>query len=168
LTDSAPPSRRRHARAGVVSELLRTPSGQLAGLMATARRLEAVERALDGILDPGVRDHVHAARLERGILTLLADSPAWATRLRYLAPVLREQLDGPLRETLTEVRIHARPIDRPIDRSDSARAHAQHPGAPPRQAQLSADAAAVLESVAAATADPALRASLRRIARHGR
>jgi Dna[CI] antecedent DciA-like protein len=55
------------------------------------RRLDAVIHAA---MPDELRAHWRIGRLTAGTLTLFADSPVWAARLRYLAPVLIERLAG--------------------------------------------------------------------------
>jgi hypothetical protein len=55
------------------------------------RRLDAVIQAA---MPDELRAHWRIGRLTAGTLTLFADSPVWAARLRYLAPVLIERLAG--------------------------------------------------------------------------
>ena len=146
--------RRRGARS--VRTLLEGSTGALAELVAGARRLEDVDAALARVLDPAVRAHVRAIGLDAGILTLLADSPAWATRLRFLAPMLREELTGI--GPLERVAIVARPV--------SPERVAEQPVR--QAASLSDETATLLESIADGIADAALSESVRRVARHRR
>ncbi|MGH8471909.1 MAG: DciA family protein [Gammaproteobacteria bacterium] len=55
------------------------------------KRLDAVIQAA---MPDELRAHWRIGRLTAGTLTLFADSPVWAARLRYLAPVLIERLAG--------------------------------------------------------------------------
>lgn len=55
------------------------------------RRLDAVIQAA---MPDELRAHWRIGRLAAGTLTLFADSPVWAARLRYLAPGLIERLAG--------------------------------------------------------------------------
>jgi len=137
--------------------LLQGPAGALGDLISGARQLGQIDAALAAVLDPSVHAHVRAARLESGKLTLLADSPAWATRLRYLTPMLREQLDGGVAGALSQVHIAARPASTE-----------REPERPERQAaSLSGETATLLEQIADGIADDALSNAVRRVARHG-
>jgi hypothetical protein len=55
------------------------------------RRLDAVIQAA---MPDELRAHWRIGRLTAGTLTLFADSPVWAARVRYVAPVLIERLAG--------------------------------------------------------------------------
>jgi len=55
------------------------------------RRLDAVIQAA---MPDELRAHWRIGRLTAGTLTLFADSPVWAARLRYVAPVLIGRLAG--------------------------------------------------------------------------
>jgi hypothetical protein len=67
------------------------------------RRLDAVIQAA---MPDELRTHWRIGRLTAGTLTLFADSPVWAARLRYLAPVLIERLAGrPGRPAIQAIRV---------------------------------------------------------------
>ena len=128
-----------------------TPLGRLA---TTCRHLDTANDALDELLDEPLKGHVSVARASGEILTLVAESPAWSARVRYLTPQildhLRSRLDNP---RLARVRIVTRPT--------------QSPPESPRQPrpQLSSHAASHIESVARASENEALARTLLRLAR---
>jgi hypothetical protein len=130
-------------------------SPELTGLAAAAARLRALEAALAGHLDPSLRAHCRVARAEGDTLVLLADSPVWASRLRFAGPAILEallpHLDSP---PPTRVRVKVRPTA------------SQEEPALPRPA-LSAVSARLIRQVADDLADPALGAALRRLSRRG-
>ncbi|MFV8835931.1 DciA family protein [Aquisalimonas sp.] len=64
--------------------------GPAAGLYARAAQLRQWETRLLRELPPQARGHVRLARIGRDALVLVADSPEWRHRLRYLAPRLQE------------------------------------------------------------------------------
>jgi hypothetical protein len=76
-----------------IGELVRaaTGSGDEAVLpeLLDLKRLDAVIQAA---MPDELRAHWRIGRLTAGTLTLFAESPVWAARLRYLAPVLIERL----------------------------------------------------------------------------
>lgn len=58
------------------------------------------------IVGPHIAQHITPDHFEDGILTVRADSTAWATHLRYLAPVLLERLADEVGEgTVAELKV---------------------------------------------------------------
>jgi len=94
-----------------ISELLALGKTRLQSLRAGAesanRTLAAVQRALPAELGP----HIFGASVDDGgVLTLLVDGGAFATRVRYALPAARAAIEaetGPL--TRTQVRVRPRP-----------------------------------------------------------
>ncbi len=112
--------------------------------------LDQVRRALPAPVD----QHCVWAGLSEERLLLFADSPPWATRMRFLAPSLVPTL-GRAGTRVTEVRVRVlAPADPPQK-------------APRRRPTLSSKNARLLLQVAEETDDPALREALRRLARRG-
>jgi len=48
----------------------------------------------DDIAGPEIAAHVQAESFDRGVLTLRADSTAWATQMRLLLPTVRRSIDA--------------------------------------------------------------------------
>jgi hypothetical protein len=121
--------------------------------MTAGRRLDAANTALDEFLEEPLKGRVSVARAGRETLTLVAESPAWSARVRYLTPQildhLRTRLENP---RLHRVQIVTRPTETPAI-------------APPeRPPQLSQHAAALIESVARNSDNEALASALMRLA----
>jgi hypothetical protein len=112
-----------------------------AALLAEVRRL----------LPDDLAGHCSAAQLDGHLLTLHADSPAWATRLRYLSAQLRSlmRLNHP---ALTEIRIRVIVSRQP-------------PAARKRRVQKSAEAAQIIHDSALSTSPGPLREALLRLSR---
>ena len=115
------------------------------------------DRATDLVrsaLPADLADHCRGAVVSADEVTLYVDSPAWATRLRYLAPSLLLQLAA-ADIGVRHCRIRVLPSG---DRTEVVR-----PPSPPLP--VTAATAAAIDS-AAATAEPSdLAAALRRLAR---
>lgn len=141
-----------------VRDVLASPLTAAGRLMAIGRRLGAANRALGALLEPPLSDHVSVARLSGDTLTLVADSPAWAARVRFQAPRilehLRSRLDCPRLESL---RVVTRPA--PVIRE---------PVSEPSPRPISAASAELIESVALDCDDGALRRTLLRLAQRAR
>ena len=136
-----------------VRQLLDSSLTPLGRLMTAGRRLNAANTALDEFLEEPLKGRVSVARAGRETLTLVAESPAWSARVRYLTPQildhLRSRLENP---RLHRVQIVTRPTETPAV-------------APPeRPPQLSRHAAALIESVAKGSDSEALANALMRLA----
>ena len=124
----------------------------------TLKRLELEISAQKALLEqiramlPGdLASHCVAARLREQRVVVYADSPAWATRLRFLAP----QLPGLLRAVHPAVReVRVRML-----------IHRAPPTPIRRRARQSDEGAFIIQQSAVNTSDPDLRAALLRLSR---
>ena len=114
------------------------------------RATDLVRSALPG----EVAGHCRGAVVTADEVTLFVDSPAWATRLRYLAPSLLRQLAA-ANIGVRHCRIRVLP---PGD-------HAEPVRPPSRQTPITAAATAAVKSAAASTESSDLATALRRLAR---
>ncbi len=136
-----------------IRQLLGSTLTPLGRLMAAGRRLGLANDALDEFLGEPLKGRVSVARASGETLTLVAESPAWSARVRYLTPQildhLRSRLDNP---RLNRVQIVTRPTESPVD--------------PPARSrpQLSSRSAALLECVAQTSDNEALASVLKRLA----
>lgn len=130
-------------------------SEALGAMVAEARSGDRLLAALRRALPADLAAHLGAAHLRDATLVLVADGPAWATRLRFLEPELKAALDARTRRVVRRVQVRVGPP--PVSRAAPAR--------PPVARPLSPAARAALESGAAGVADPELAATLRRLAR---
>ncbi len=64
----------------------------LAGLLGAARRAGQYHQMVQQRIGEPLKQHCRVATLRGEVLVLLADSPAWAARLRFEAPALLERL----------------------------------------------------------------------------
>jgi len=135
-----------------VDALLSTPGSVLGMLTEQARGLARLNRAVSAELEPELAPHCQVAGLRGGTLTILCDSAAWATRLRYHGPAVRDRLVA-AGLPVSALRVAVRPVQAP-------------PAATPRQPrpELASAAAASLRSAASAVDDDGLAAALRRLA----
>ena len=128
-------------------------------LRQLGRRLAAQQALLQRVrqlLPEHLAPHCQAAILSEQRLTLYAASPAWASRLRYQGPDLQRRLQ-PEHPDLNQVRIRV------------AGAEVAGPPKPPAvpATPLSANNQRLLQATAEGQTDPALRAALLRLSRHG-
>ncbi len=99
--------------------------------------------------------HCEPTHYEAGRLTVAADGPAWASRVRQQEGALLRALKAdPALRALREIKVQVQPT-RPV--AVPSVAPAQHPS------RISAKAARLVRSVAASVGDPQLRAALERL-----
>jgi hypothetical protein len=135
------------------ARLLESRSGRLSPLLERVRLLQRAEHLLRETLGVDLGAHCRAGGLTGGRLVLLADSPVWATRIRYAVPALLERLEG-------EGDIPVREIQVRVGRASIAREPASRRARP-----LGEETARNLRETAEAVGDEALRSALLRLAR---
>ena len=126
----------------------------LGGLAEAARRAGKLEQTLRRALPADLKPHLRGAHLRDATLVILADGPAWATRLRFLEPELKAALDARTRRDIRRVAVRVQLPD-----------PAARPRTKPEPRALSAAASAALDASSARVKDPALAAALTRLAR---
>ena len=139
-----------------VNVLLDAGNGTVGHLLTRARWLNELTGELQRHLTPSVATHCRVANFRSGVLVLQTDSPAWATRLRYHIPMLRETLCERGLDQIRDIRVKVAPAER-------ARCSEQ-----PRKAHLSDRTAELILHAAEASGEPALRDALIRLARRNR
>lgn len=92
-----------------VSELLQKGQGLLERLRQGSSQADETLRAVRAELPGEFAQQVWGASARAGTLTVLVTSAAWATRVRYHAPGLREQVARRLGVTLERITIRVRP-----------------------------------------------------------
>ncbi|MBI5448397.1 MAG: DUF721 domain-containing protein [Gammaproteobacteria bacterium] len=75
-----------------VKQVLARQSGQMGRLLEKVDELNALDRLVKSCLDPFLIPHCQVANLRSGCLVMMAESAAWATRLRYTFPDLLSRL----------------------------------------------------------------------------
>jgi Dna[CI] antecedent, DciA len=90
-----------------INELLIGPSAALQGLLAKTEAADAALVAVRAGLPANLRDRVWGAAIAGEALTVLVDSPAWASRVRYALPEAKPSWTaqlGPIRRVVVKVR----------------------------------------------------------------
>ena len=128
----------------------------LAQLGSKLAQQDSFLRRVRDLLEPPLAHHCTGAILHGAVLTLLVESPVWASRLRYLAPQLHKQLS---RQGIALQRINIK-----IALQGHTPAQRKHPRARP----LSLQNAQLLQSTAEGMSDDKLKAALLRLSRHTR
>jgi hypothetical protein len=128
------------------------------GMPADIARLPEISDAWIDSVGTALAEHVQPIRYTAGKLVLRASSAVWVSKVRHTHDTLIRKLrEHPLFRDLIGFEVRASPLDRALRKE---------PRRVPRN--LSAGTRRLLESVAADTADPALRAALIKLARHSR
>ena len=127
--------------------------GKYASLITRAKILMELEVLLHELLPAPLKEHCRVLAIRDETLVLATNSPVWAARLRFHAPLLVKQLSDYQTVKLRTVRVRVRP---PENRSPPPR----------RQAALRPGkaGAAALQQVAQTISDPGLKTALLRLA----
>lgn len=125
-------------------------------LVARCQSIRRLTARLWAVLPPEFKGHPVVVGCEDGILSILVDSPAWATRLRFAEPQIlrRFSLEDP---GCRRLKIIVRPGSAPREATRRS-----------RRAPLSEDSARALRHLAETVDDPQLEQALRRLVRHAR
>lgn len=128
--------------------------GEVEHLVTQTNELKRLTRLLQAELNPSLAPHCHVARLTPPQLTIVVDSPAWSTRLRFQSPALLRQLarKHQIFQGVTHIEIKIYP----------ARLQRRAPPSAPRH--ISPDAATVITDMANSVDDPGLKQALLRLA----
>lgn len=138
-----------------LARLLQKQRGELKALLLHAARLQSLDRQIGAWLPEPLAEHVRVANVDPQRLVLQTDSPAWATRLRYLAPTLLEYLkQQPELAGLAHVQVRVWP---------AASGHADRRGQRPQFSRLASES---LRAAAEGYSDTELRDALKRLSGH--
>lgn len=140
-----------------VGEYLQRPQGRCSQLAAKTYNLSRLNQIFQAYLPPHLHDHATLARLDSGGWIVQTDSPAWATRLRYLLPNLQKPLAEHLGIQIPAPRIRIAPPAVPAP-----------PPPPPRRMVMTDKTVSVLEGAARNLPDRRLSEAMLRLARHAR
>ena len=139
---------------GPLYKVLLGKKGEVEHLVTQTRELKQLTRLLQAELNPSLAPHCHVARLAPPQLTIVVDSPAWSTRLRFQSASLLRQLTKKHQvfQSVTNIEIKIYP----------ARVHRPAPPSVPRH--ISSSAAAVISDMANSIDDPDPKQALLRLA----
>jgi hypothetical protein len=128
-------------------------------LLSRARVLGELDALVHELIPPPLNGHCRVLAMRDGILIVAADSPVWATRLRYEASRLVKQLAGVSSVKLRTIQVRVRASESRL--TDSRFAHVRQ--------TLSGRNSMVLKQAAGSVSDTGLKAALLRLAsRQGR
>jgi len=143
----------------LVANLLSRSNSNPASLISEAKRLSQLKIIINQSLDQALAEHVFVSTLKNGQLTLVVDSPVWATRLRYMQNEIINRLK---KFTMGKNVNHITVKVRPLDFQTSAKAQKR------RKISLSKSSASRMSEELEAISDPALKDSLKRILKHAK
>jgi len=113
-----------------------------------------INTILHQILPQPLNQHVWVAKLDNGVLSLLTDSPSWATQIRYQQHEIIKQLNSDPSLKLNKIEIS---IARSIDRSRTT--------TPQPKTRLSVSAKQAIKSATTTLSDPELKAIFEKISK---
>lgn len=94
-----------------VSDWLSNPKSRLFDINSKADELQLLEKAVQKILEPEIQKEVRIARVKNQVLHLVATSASLATRLRFDAELILQQLRETSAETrVTDIKIRISPL----------------------------------------------------------
>lgn len=127
----------------------------LDGLIRRGRQLHGLNILLGELLGTELASHCQLANIRENTLILATDSSAWATRLRYMAPQLIQQLKGDKRlNGIDTVHVIITP---PVSPGDTSH--------PVRRASMSESASECINQCAEGISDPQLSSALKHLAK---
>ncbi len=89
-----------------ISSLLLNEQSSLNNLYKKAIFSKKIDLKLKKFIDFDVKDHFQLSNIEKDVVTIVADSPSWATRLRYNIPKILDIMNNQLNfNTIKTVRI---------------------------------------------------------------
>ena len=140
-------SRRNHQGKPVPALETVEETSMLGRVLAHAHRILTLDNELAQWLDTPLKAHCRVAAAGPGRLVLEADSPVWAQRLRFLLPDLGTHFGREVTIRIAPAELSTAPISA-------------------SRTQVSREAAAALNDLAAVMDNDALKEVLQRIARH--
>lgn len=119
-------------------------------------KLEQLQRFIDSLLDPELARRLQVGALGSDYVVLIAESSAWAAKIRYTIPMILEHLQTHTEYArVTTIRIRTQKYDRPT------------PHVPePRRLSLGIEAASAIEETAENIEDQEIARALRKLTRH--
>jgi len=139
----------------LLRNLLRTETGVLGNLMQHVDFLQGLEQKLAAFLGPAVNIHCRIANYANDTLVLHADTPSWASRIRYNTPQILLYLQNECNlAALKTIRIKVMP------------ASAQIVKTPDKQLKLGPHTANLIRDSALSVTDETLKSLLLKISKY--
>ncbi len=97
-------------QAVTISSLLNSDNSDLKSLVKKAQAIHDLGQKLQSLVEPALKSRFTLANINNGVATLITDSSAWATRLRYNIPAILDILNNELKlKTVKTIRIKVKP-----------------------------------------------------------
>ena len=136
-------------------QISKVSGGKYARLVARARALMALQERVHNLLPEPLNTHCRVLAVRNETLILATNSPVWAARLRFHAPLLVKQLSDRGTVKLRTVRVRVRPPEKALAPPPVRRQAALRPGK---------SGVAALQQAAQTISDPGLKTALLRLA----
>ncbi len=75
-----------------INQVLNNSTGGFAQVLERAKQLRKLTNQLRNLVDAPMNQHIHVANVRDNILVIGTDSAVWHTRIKYLAPMILEQM----------------------------------------------------------------------------
>lgn len=138
-----------------VGNLLASAAPGLQQVLEKAAILDQLTRDLRASLSAPLNQHISVANIRQNTVVIGADSSAWITQARYLAPVILKLIRQKTGLKLL-TKIHFKVISAPNNTSETQS----------QQPSMSEGTSLLLDSTAKGVTDPSLRAALERLSRN--
>ena len=140
-----------------VANLLTLKNRQISSVITGANRLIQIKIIASQALDEQVADHLAVAKMENGVLTLIADSPVWATRIRYMQNEIINRLKNyAITKSIFKISVKVRPFSHSYQQKKRQQ----------NQLYLSQSSADKMLETIKTISDPELKSALLRITKH--
>lgn len=127
-------------------------------LRQETRKLERLQRLIDSLLDAELVKRLQVGAIGNDYIVLIAESSAWAAKIRYIIPMILEHLRNQADYAqITTIRIRTQKYDRPAPYVPET-----------RRLSLGVDAASAIEETAENVEDQDIAKALRRLTRHSK
>jgi hypothetical protein len=95
-----------------IETYFKNPKHQLANLIDKVNQLRTFNQSLIGILDPNLAKHCEIVNIKDGAITLIADNPSWATKIRFQSPdILGRLKEKQAFKSIKSIKVLIRPKD---------------------------------------------------------
>lgn len=143
----------------LVGNLLGIKDSKTKSLIVEAKQISQINLIVNQLLGHQLGEHVYASTTNNDQLTLVVDSPVWATRLRYIQ---NEIINGLKKFTISKninrIIVKVRPMEFRPKAKNTVK----------RKMSISLSSASQMEEELESISDDSLKKSLKRILRHAK
>jgi len=130
------------AKSRSVGHLLNNANTGLAKVIDRAKELKKLTTQLKSMVDAPLSDHIYVANIRGTTLIIGTDSAAWHTRIKYLAPMILEQMRQlPDMDRLQQIEFRVQPFSAGVENASKTQPQqaansGQHGNGDPDENQL--------------------------------